>query len=261
MNENTPTDGDDFEADQLDRFIDGLMSDTEAEAFLAKQENPNLAIAERDLQSKIDDSLRRSFSFDDVEKEALVRGAKRKVLTSQPVGRSKFDSLRESQLFRFAIAASLLFVIGMSAWMMGGFSQQIQAIDGARQLAMIYSETTERGFRPYYNCEDEERFANTFDFRHGIPLALAELPQGSRMLGLSYTGGISRDTTAMLGKVDGKKVMVFVDNAANGDRLNVATANDDPKLNVFVVERDGLIFCEVTPHEAAGLIQYFEVVE
>lgn len=261
MNENIPINGDGFAADQLDRFIDGLMSDTEAEEFLATYENPNLAIAERELQSKIDNSLRRSFGFDDVEKEALVRGAKREIFTSQPVRKPLLDSLQESPRFKLAIAASLLFAIGMSAWLMGGFGRTVSPHFESRSLAMIYGETTERGFRPYYNCEDDQRFADTFEFRQGTPLALAELPQGSRMLGLSYPGGISRDTTAMLAEVDGKKVMVFVDKAANSDELSVATANEDSKLNVFVVERDGLIFCEVTPLEAAELIQYFEVVK
>jgi hypothetical protein len=261
MNESIPADGDDFAADQLDRFIDGLMSDIEAEEFLASCEDPNLAIAEREMQSKIDESLRRTLGFDEVEKEALVRVAKRGILTSQPVRRSLVDSLRESRLFKLAIAASLLFIIGISGWMIGGFGRNVSPHFQSRSLAMIYNETTERGFRPYYNCEDDQRFADTFEFRQGTPLALAELPEGSRMLGLSYLGGISRNTTAMLAEVDGKAVMVFVDTDANGRELDVVTANDDSDLNVFVVERDGLIFCEVTPHETAELIQYFEVVE
>lgn len=268
MNEKLPFDGDDFKADQLERFIDGLMSDKEAEEFLEMTDNAELAIAERDLQFKIDDALRRSFGFSDVEKETLVRSAQLELLLSPPAGEvesqttlSQLGSLRESPLFKLAIAASLLFAICIGTWMFGGFGRQITPHFNARPVAKIYNETVERGFRPYYNCEDDQRFADTFEFRQGIPLALADLPEGSRMLGLSYLGGISRDTTAMLAEVDGKKVMVFVDVAANRHGLEVAAVSSAPDLNVFVVQRDGLVFCEVTPHEKSTLIEYFERVE
>jgi hypothetical protein len=70
------------------------------------------------------------------------------------------------------------------------------------------------------------------------------MPAGSRMLGLAYTGGLSRETTAMLSYVDDQPVMVFVDKAQN-DLHDVAAP--DGKLNVFREERDGLVFYEVTP--------------
>jgi hypothetical protein len=65
------------------------------------------------------------------------------------------------------------------------------------------------------------------------------------MLGLSYPGGLSRDTTAMLCKVDGKPVMVFVDRPSKDQPLAVEHA--DAKTHVFRQERDGLVFYEVTP--------------
>ncbi len=268
MNEALTFDGDGFEADQLERFVDGLMSDKEAEEFLEMTDDAELAIAERDLQFKIDDSLRRSFGFSDIEKESLVRRAQFELRLSPTAGElesqnllSQLGSLRESPLFKLAVAASLLFTMCIGTWMFGGFGRQITPHFNARPVAKIYNETVERGFRPYYNCEDEQRFADTFEFRQGIPLALADLPGGSRMLGLSYPGGISRKTTAMLAEVDGKKVMVFVDVVANRHGLEVAAGSSAPDLNVFVVEREGLVFCEVTPLEKSKLIEYFEVVE
>ena len=83
------------------------------------------------------------------------------------------------------------------------------------------------------------------------------MPQGTRMLGLSYPGGISRNTTAMLGEVDGKQVMVFVDDADNRDQV-IASVDQDSNLNVFPVEKNGLVFCEVTPLSDPKMIQYFK---
>ena len=74
------------------------------------------------------------------------------------------------------------------------------------------------------------------------------------MLGLSYAGGLSRDTTAMLCRVDGQPVMVFVDRLAND--LPLAWANDKSGVHVHRVVRDGLVFYEVTPYESDRVIDY-----
>ena len=81
------------------------------------------------------------------------------------------------------------------------------------------------------------------------------------MLGLSYLGGISRGTTAMLGEVSGKQVIVFVDNDNQLDTLKSVTNGGDSGLNVFTREKHGLIFAEVTPHAKPTLIDFFEVRE
>ena len=78
------------------------------------------------------------------------------------------------------------------------------------------------------------------------------------MLGLSYLGGTSRDGTAMLGEVDGHQVVVFVDRSSAG-QPDVSTEGTEG-LNVFVVERDGLVFAEVSPLPESKMIQYLRVV-
>ena len=79
------------------------------------------------------------------------------------------------------------------------------------------------------------------------------------MLGLSYLGGTSRQSTAMLGEVDGHQVIVFVDRDS-ATQPDTSTEEADG-LNVFVVERDGLVFAEVSPLEEAKLIQYLKVLD
>ena len=79
------------------------------------------------------------------------------------------------------------------------------------------------------------------------------------MLGLSYMGGISRESTAMLCQVQQQPVLVFVDKISNdrGD-LNVST---DPQLSIFREEKFGLVFYEVSPLAQASMMQYFELAD
>lgn len=252
-------------SDLLERFIDGLMTDAEADKFLAGIDDPQAAIDQRELQNQINESLNRSFKVDALDEEVLTR----QFTQAAPAGHrnaseknsslSKTETLQQKPWFKLALAASLLLAISFGLWKYSD-SGQVEAHFQPRALAVLYQETKDRGFKPYYNCEDEQRFADTFQTRHGHRLALSDMPAGSRMLGLSYPGGISRNTTAMLGEVDGNPVMVFVDAASNRDHV-IQSVGPDSKLNVFLVEKNGLIFCEVTPLSSAKLIPHFEFGE
>ncbi len=118
-------------------------------------------------------------------------------------------------------------------------------------LTQVYQQVVADGFEPYYECHDLERFRSVFAERQKVPLTLATMPVGSRMLGLSYTGGLSRDTTAMLCEIDGKPVMVFVDALAADQPQRTPQGaplgGEAAGLNVFRTEREGLVFYEVTP--------------
>jgi hypothetical protein len=121
-------------------------------------------------------------------------------------------------------------------------------------VAEVYRETVANGFDPYYECRDDERFAATFEQRQGIVLHLAAMPAGKGMLGLSYPGGLSRDTTAMLCRVDDQPVMVFVDRVENDQED--AGENSDASLRVQREVRDGLVFYEVAPQGTASVLEY-----
>lgn len=78
------------------------------------------------------------------------------------------------------------------------------------------------------------------------------------MLGLSYPGGLSRDTTAMLCMVDESPVMVFVDRAAADSELAAQVASDS-EINVFRSERDGLVMYEVSELETPRAMEFLDV--
>jgi len=128
-----------------------------------------------------------------------------------------------------------------------------------RPLADVYHETVEFGFEPYYVCDEDDRFRDTFYYRHGQALRLVETPPGRRMVGLSYLHGISRHTTAMLARVDGEPVIVFVDQL---DRDRPMKAPDPATgLHQFRRELGNLVMYEVTPRKQPVMMDYLELSE
>jgi anti-sigma factor RsiW len=250
------------ESDMLVLFLDGLLSEEEQSAFL-ENSDPNEIAKARAIQDEIDSSLKSLYQFEpfDAEQEHQIA---RQVFENRntekvtPASRQRdSESVSRRRFAIAALAASLLAMTTGGMWLMNRDSND--PFFASRSVAALYQETVNAGFRPYYNCvDDEQRFAETFKNRQGKALALTEMPGGTRMLGLSYPGGISRNTTAMLGMVDDHKVIVFVDQAGAG-KVDTSTP-ESANLNVFVVERDGLVFAEVTPLNSATLIQYFEVI-
>jgi len=74
------------------------------------------------------------------------------------------------------------------------------------------------------------------------------------MLGLSYTGGVTRDSMGMLGTVNGKPVLVVVDRA--GEDAKTQMKHPDG-LNLYRRKIGSLMLYEVTPLDEAKLLDMF----
>ena len=255
--------------DELEMYLDGMLSESERDAFLKHYDPVKLKQAQT-TQDQIDDSLRSMFQFDPLDSPQVQELTRKAFESDSPAAdvdepphpvKSKVSEPVDAgrRLTLAALAASMLALIGGGLYLMNNDSLVTPDFHN-RPVASLYQETVQAGFRPYYNCKDLQRFTNTFEFRLGksVHLAESEMPEGTRMLGLSYLGGTSRESTAMLGEVDGHKVIVFVDrNTAS--QPDVTTTGTEG-LNVFVVERDGLVFAEVSPLKEAKMIQYLKVL-
>jgi len=125
-----------------------------------------------------------------------------------------------------------------------------------RSLVQIYNQTVDSGFNPYYDCKDPVHFAREFRKRQGVPLELLPMPEGLAMAGLARPGGISRESTAMLGSSDGEPIMVFVDRL-DRDSSYVTDQVGTEGCNIFRVEKFGLVFYEVSRLDEPRLIDYF----
>ena len=124
-------------------------------------------------------------------------------------------------------------------------------------LTEIYETCVAGGFQPYWICEDDAVFAETFRRRQGVSLELRDLPPGSSMAGLSYLAGLSRESTSMLAHVDGHPVIVFVDRVERDWRPPVGK-DARTGLHVFRTERDGLVLYEVTPLAEPHFLDSFQ---
>jgi hypothetical protein len=238
---------------QLDAYLDGLLDESEREAFerrLATQ--PEIARTIR-LQEQLDATLQRQFPLAPAPEEQLQEFLAR---PSPPSSRLTIESGRRAthlarRLAAVGVAAAVVWIVAI--WQLGPAPTESPFFEPL-PVAAVYRDVLKHGFEPYYECDEEARFAATFSRRLGQPLRLAALPPGSQMLGISYPGGLSRDTTAMLCRVDGQPVMVFVDRlSADQPR---AARNDDPNLQVHRAVKLGLVFYEVTPFETARVIDY-----
>jgi anti-sigma-K factor RskA len=247
MNDEISSQGDVPDA-RLEAYFDGLLMGEERAAIEQRVASEPELKRQVELQRQINAGLERLFRI-----EAPVNG---RLMEPLMAARQKIASPAERPA-RVWWAAAAAAVAAALAWVLVGAPLERGRVDeplfAARPLADLYRETVAEGFEPYYECREADRFAETFARRQGVPLKLLPLGSGAEMLGLSYPGGLSRDTTAMLCRVEGRPVMVFVDRASQ-DKPGAMEHADD-SLRVFGDQRDGLVFYEVTPLDQARVMK------
>jgi hypothetical protein len=242
-----------FAEQRLEAYLDGLLTGPERAAFEERLRNgPQLAELVQ-LQSRIDASLQRLQSSSEPSPEHLAELQERFTTATGSIDRSRPVPRWAIGLAAAASIAAALFIWRPFGW---GVSEPYFQ---PQPVAQVYAQTVEKGFTPYYKCDDADRFAEVFRRRQGRVLQLLPLSAGTEMLGVSYPGGLSRDSTAMLCLVHGRPVMVLVDRAS-ADRPE-AMQNGDPAIRVFRAERDGLVFYEVTPFATAQMIDHLAIAE
>jgi hypothetical protein len=243
--------------EQLDAYLDGRLDEAARKAFEQHlREDEDLA-SRVEIQTSVDQSLQRQFSDTEPSEVNMRAIAAALASRSESLGPPSTIHIVYHGALRTVISAAAAAIVGIAAMLLFNGDDTETPFFEPRPLVRLYQESIANGFAPYYECRDDERFADTFLRRQSQPLRLLPMPDGSEMLGISYPGGLSRDTTAVLCRVDGTAVMVFVDRAESDD-LHAAD-NDDPRLNVFRHEKYGLVFYEVTPLDAAHMIDRFAV--
>jgi hypothetical protein len=238
-------------ADELfERFLDGQLEGAEKSALAdSVRSDPALGDAAA-LQSRIEGALGRMFDVLPPSEEALAALLARKPAVQ--LGAADRAAATRRRAIGWAAALATAAAIGAIALWKPWAASIPHSHFTPQPLATLYRMAVKQGFEPYYECDDPERFAQTFAHRQNIPLALLPMAAGSRMLGLSYLGGLSPDTTAMLCMVDEKPVIVFVDRAMAD--VPTAIAELGPDLHAFRRADHGLVIYEVTPLEEAKVI-------
>ena len=239
---------------KLEDYLDGLMSESEAKAFGEVLRSDGGRNAQVNLQVRIDASVARLFGAALPPEEHVQKVAA--CLAGPADSTIRLASRRLSWIAGLAAAASIAWIV---------FS--LRPDDAPRpapffeptSVAQLYHEVVANGFEPYYECRDDARFAAVFAKRQGTPLRLLPMPAGSQMLGLSYPGGLSRNTTAMLCMIDDQPVMVFVDRLERDQAAASIRDHAASPINVFRIVRDGLVFYEVSPFDVARAIDYLVI--
>jgi anti-sigma factor RsiW len=241
--------------DRLDAYLDGQLDERERAAFaVTLRQDPTLR-RQAELQGRIDGALGRLFHVEQPSRSAIAAAlAHGESPATESATLPTALPLRGTRLY-WSVAAAAAAAAVAWALVAGPWSAREDGpAFAARPLVEIYQDAVASGFEPSYECHEAERFAATFSERQGQPLQLLAMPADSRMLGLAYVGGLSRQTTAMLCVVDGQPVMAFVDRAS-ADQAGAAAVGDT-KLHIFRQERDGLVFYEVTPLDQPRVLDF-----
>ena len=158
-----------------------------------------------------------------------------------------------------ALAACLLVAASFAFYWLNQPSPSIKFQQVA--FADLYNDSVSRGFKPYYDCSDPARFAAEFKRRQGIELKLDNMPTHHSMLGVSYLGGISRNTTAVLFEKNKQPIIVFVDREDSEPDEFTVDEPQDATLSVYRTTRFGLVFYEVSNLPEPQMTKYFLLVE
>lgn len=237
---------------KLELLFDQRLSDPEIDA-LRKELGDEEFDRQIQLHRKIEEALCDRFEFEPVDKHAHAEKVSLQI--------NRIDHSRRLNVVRLAIglAASLLLAITISFYWNGTTSTEVQF--NRIPLAKLYVDSIERGFQPYYDCSDPERFASEFERRQGVELKLQSMPKNMAMLGVSYLGGISRSTTAVLFESNDQPVVVFVDT----QDLELEELKDENKdttsVSIHKTKKFGLIFYEVSELDKPIATDYFQLLD
>lgn len=240
-----PAEGADFDA-----YLDGLVpEDQQADWTRRLERDPSLQ-CDAALQRRVDETLRAKFPAAAPSPEHLAQVAR---LQHAAAGGPAPRRYRRGALLA---AAVLVVAVGM-ALLAGDRTVPHQTpFFEPTPLAEVYRTAVASGFQPYYECREPERLTAIFLQRLATRLHLLPMPPGSRMLGLSYPGGLSRDTTAMLCRVDGAPVLVAVDRRQADRKQPAPGVYEGQPLHLHRAERDGLVFYEISPFAQPRAMQY-----
>ena len=236
----------------LERFLDSLMT-SEEESTYREQHLSDAPVQQAiELQSQLDQSLLNLFPSDEMSDQLKSR-----IIDNIQARPSDFTLWTRASFLKAAVVA-LVLIAATAAWN-GFFNQKPEPFFQQVALVQLHQDLNQQGYQPYYNCEDEERFAAVFKKRQNVALKLTPMPVDRKMLGISYLGGLSRQTTAMLATVDNENVTVFVDRKSALPEPNIV--NRTETLNVFKREMSNLVLYEISPFKEAKLLDHFEALD
>ncbi|RIK61764.1 MAG: hypothetical protein DCC65_18470 [Planctomycetota bacterium] len=245
----------------INAHLDGLLKPDQQEQFRRALSSSKSLRDELETQSRIDESLRRSFAPPSAE-DILARatGAKPAAATPPQKARRRFWTPAVKYT---AIAAALLLLAGGGWWtwlsMQDAGAPTLQIVKKpeatSRSLYEVFADTVRQGFKPVWVCEnDKQFFQTTYErFGHGLMLA-ATLPKDHKALGWSYGISISPTSAYLLCEANGRRSIVFIDKL---ERDKVARIDTQGDLSLHRREIGEMVLYEVTESSRPQMLEYF----
>ncbi|MBX3390239.1 MAG: hypothetical protein KF691_12395 [Phycisphaeraceae bacterium] len=241
------------EGDDLDRYLDNAMSESQRLEFEQKIAHSDSLKADVELQRRMDASLSAGFGAAPVA--GILTREEAEAFAPKP---RRTGWSREYKLFG-ALAALLAIAVCIQAyfWMTAPGTEKERPT-----LAAAYYKLVDHKFRPSEECTTKEKFARWMEQRFGVALAPKEDLPNVQFVGWSYTTAISNYTGLLLARVDGKPVIVAIDTVSRQNDWGFPCRRqpeDKGGVNFFSTEIDGIALYEVTPLDAPHIINNLAV--
>lgn len=240
-----------FDAEAVDRYLDGAMAGPERAAFETEIERSESLRQAVRVQTAVDSSLRVQFGAPPV---APIAG----ILTEEEartfqVRPKRSGWSREVKMFG-ALAALLAIAVCIQAYL---WSNSAPTPAERPSLASAYFHLVNHKFRPSVECTTREKFAQWMESRFGVALAPKEDRSDVELVGWSSSEAISNYTGLLLARVDGKPVVVAIDTVARQNDWGIPCRrqpDDEGGINFFSTEIDGIALYEMTPLDRPRII-------
>lgn len=212
---------------EIDRYVDGLMTDAESKAFERRLQADEALRNEVQSMRAIDDSLRRSFGD--------WRTSSPKVAIRRPEpARRLFTPLRVAACIGLVILATA------ALWTI----QRDRFVDAAP----LYHAQIDAGFQPGWVCDTDYEFARWTNNRLRQALTpAADAPEGFETLGWSFVQSnnpLGANAAIMLAAQGDERIVLLVDRLEHDRPVGVAASSG---LSVFRRELGDLVMYEITP--------------
>lgn len=242
-----------FDADALDRYLDGGMSESERAAFEVAISGSEELRSQIAIQQQVDSTLRADFGAPPVAGILTREEAAAFVPKKKRVGWSR------EYKFLGALAALLAIVVGIQSY---SWLTSSSGVEERPSLASIYGKLVSNKFRPSEECTTDEKFAGWMQRRFGVALAPKEARPDVQLVGWSSSTAISNYTGLLLAKVEGKPVLVAIDTVERQSDWGFPCRRqpeDDEEVNFFSTVVDGIALYEITPLDRPRIIDNLAV--
>lgn len=253
--------------DKLDRWIeahlDGRLDAEQQAQFDQLCRNFEAVRKELALQQAVDQSLKRSFNPPEKNPQqvAVVPAAEAGAVAeaAAPAVKAK----RFSRAFIGIAAAVVLLIGGGGGWL---YWRTLNPVLETRfppprprlTLAQLYQKAKDKDFQPEWVCKDDKQFITTFYWKLNHALAMTSLPADVKSWGLTYAlvaGSKSHQVVLATGKIDGRGIMVLVDNVEKDQGQSLDPAHG---LHLHKRKLEHLVLYEVSPLAKPLFLHLFE---